>query len=117
MIQSMTDLPSIASYLSRIGAEPRSLRVAVVKDQKGAYWVDTAIIRINKDGSIEAPDGYAPTESEAAVIKQEVLAADWPTNVKLGKSYELPDELKEVPADDIFELKDRSGQLIMLQVR
>jgi hypothetical protein len=113
----MTDLPSLAAYLSRIGAEPRSLRVAVVKECHGAYWSDIAIIRVQKDGAIDAPEGYAPTENEAVIIRGEVLGAEWPTNVKLGQGYELPDELKQVSRDDIFELKDRSGQLIMLQVR
>ncbi len=118
MISSMLELPSIAAYLSRIGAEPRSLRVAVVKESSGNYWTDVAIIRINtKDGSIEAPTGYEPTETEAVIIRQEVLAADWPSSIKLGKSFELPEELKTKDPEDLFELRDRSGKLIMIQER
>lgn len=117
MIHSMTDLPSIAAYLSRIGAEPRSLRVAVVKEQHGAYWTDIATIRICKDGTVDAPESYLPTETEAIVIKTEVLAAEWPTNVILGTNYALPPELQAANPDDVFELKDRTGRLIMIQQR
>jgi len=117
MINSMSDLHSIASYLSRIGAEPRSLRVAVVKESHGAYWHDLAIIRVLKNGKIEAPEGYEPTESEAIIITKEVLASEWPTNVRLGKNYELPEELKTISADDLFELRDIGGNLIMIQAR
>src|SRR5688572_16692075 len=117
MINSMTDLPSIAAYLSRIGAEARSLRVAVVKEQHGAYWTDIATIRICKDGTVDAPENYMPTETEAIVIKTEVLAAEWPTNVILGTNYALPPELQAANPEDVFELKDRTGRLIMIQQR
>lgn len=117
MISSMTDLPSIAAYLQRIGAEPRSLRVAVVKEQQGAYWTDIATIRIRKDGTIDAPEGHEPTEGEAAMIKGEVLGNEWPTSVMLGRSYELPDELKGANPENIFELKGIDGKLVMIQQR
>lgn len=117
MINAMTDLQSIAAYLQRIGAEPRSLRVAVVKEQAGAYWTDIATIRILKNGDVEAPENFEPTESEAIIIKQEVLAAEWPTSIILGRSYPLPDELKEADPETIFELKTRDGRLIMIQQR
>lgn len=117
MINSMTDLSSIAAYLQRIGAEPRSLRVAVIKEQQGAYWTDIATIRILKDGEVDAPEDFAPTESERVIIRQEVLAAEWPTSIILGASYELPDPLKAADTDDIFELKDRNGRLVMIQQR
>lgn len=117
MIKSMTDIHSIAAYLQRIGAEPRSLRVAVVKEQHGPYWTDVATIRITKDGTIDAPEGFEPTESEAAVIKADVAGADWPTSVLLGHGYALPDELKATPDENIFELKDRHGKLVMIQQR
>lgn len=117
MIKSMTDLPALAAYLQRIGAEPRSLRVAVVKEAHGTYWTDVATIRVGKDGSIAATEGYEPTEAEAVIIKQEVLGAEWPTSVRLAKGYALPAELQSVPKEDLFELKDYSGRLVMIQVR
>ena len=117
MISCMTELSGIAQYLKRIGAEPRSLRVAVVKEVHGAYWQDVATIRIKKDGSIDAPEGYAPTEDEAVTIKSQVVSAEWPNSVKLGTSYELPEELKGCKPDDLFEMKDRNGKLVMIHQR
>ncbi len=116
-ISCMTEIAAIASYLSGIGTEPRSLRVAVVKEREGHYFKDLAIIRVQKDGSIETPDGYKPTESEAAQIADECTKFKWPTSEKLGKNYELPEELKGVDPENIFELRDLQGHLIMLQVR
>jgi hypothetical protein len=117
MIKAMTDLPAIAAYLQRIGAEPRSLRVAVVKVAHGSYWTDIATVRIQPDGAVSAPADYKPTDAEAALITQEALAAEWPTSVKLGQGYALPPELQGVDRDDLFELKDTTGRLVMIQQR
>ena len=117
MINSMLDLPGLAAYLGRIGAEPRSLRVAVVKETHGTYWVDIATVRLKKDGSVEAPEGYEPTDDEAAIIRREVMGAEWPTSVLLGKNYELPEELKDADKSDLFELRQRDGKLIMIHQR
>ena len=117
MIKAMTDLPAIAAYLQRIGAEPRSLRVAVVKVAHGSYWTDIATVRIQPDGTVSAPADYKPTDAEAALITQEALAAEWPTRVKLGQGYALPPELQGVDRDELFELKDTAGRLVMIQQR
>lgn len=117
MISNMTDIASIAAYLQRIGAEPRSLRTAVVREQHGSYWTDIAVIRIERSGDVLAPEGFEPTETERTIIRQDVLAHEWPVNVKLGSGYELPEELKGLKREHIFELKDVSGAVIMLHVR
>lgn len=117
MIGSMTDLPSVAAYLNRIGAEPRSLRVAVIKESAGDYWTDVATIKINKDGTISTQAEYAPTMAEAVLIAQEVLAAEWPTSATLGVNYALPPELKAVNRDTLYELRDTKGRLVMIHQR
>lgn len=115
-IDSMTCLPAVATFLERIGAKPRSLRRAVVEEPEGRYWREIATIRIEKDGQISAPEGYAPTEIEATAIKQDVLAAKWPESIRVG-CYKLPEELKNVPPEYLFPLKDRQGKLVMIQQR
>lgn len=117
MIKSLTDVPSINKYLNRIGAEARSMRTAVVKEQRGAYWSDVAVIRFNAEGAVTAPADYAPTDSEASTIAVEMKQYEWPTHRRLGKGYELPEILKMAPAEDIFEFWDAEGNLIMLQQR
>lgn len=116
-IKSLTDIPAIAAYLSRIGAEPRSLRAAVIKETYGSYWRDVSIIKFDPDGDISAPSEYAPTSSEAARIKEECRGYTWPRAKLLGKSYKRPEYLREKPEDNIFEFRNTSGQLIMLQYR
>ena len=116
-IKSLTDIPSIASYFNRIGAEARSLKTAVVKEVSGPYWRDKAIIRINRDGSVECPDEYTPTEDEALRIKAEVSQHEWPA-VKLLRTIENPPkEIREADPENVFEFRDERGMLRMIQVR
>ena len=92
-ITSLTDLRSVREYLSRVGAEPRSLKTAVVRENRGAYWKDLAVIRFDKDGSVTVTnEDYAPTEDEAREIKKEWPTIHWPT-LKL-----IPNLVGTVPA-------------------
>lgn len=118
MIRSMLQLQSVAAYLQRIGAEPRSLRTAVVKEIQGSYWRDVAKITINtKKGTIDAPPEYAPTQAEELALHADITTSEWPEYVKLGKSYELPDELKLVDPKNIYRIIDKDGKLAMIQWR
>ena len=47
------DEPTLATYLKRIGAEPRGLLHAVIRQDAGQrYWRDIAVVRFERDGSI-----------------------------------------------------------------
>ena len=62
-IKSLTDIRAVAQYLTRVGAEARSLSTAVVKEQSGKYWRDVARISFSKKGEISCSDlQHAPTE-------------------------------------------------------
>jgi len=118
-LSQLNDVPSIARYLSRIGAKPRSIRIAVVEEQKGKYWEDCGYIRFDPiKRSVKASvDEYAPTKEEEEAIIKDMGEWQWPAAKLLGKSFELPDALKGEPPDNIFEFRNTSGQLIMLQQR
>lgn len=118
-ISQLNDVPSIALYLGRIGAKPRSIRVAVVEEQKGKYWEDRAIIRFDPVArSVHASvDEYSPNKVEREAIEKEMSEYTWPAAKLLGKSFELPDQLKGENPDNLYEFRNRSGQLIMLQHR
>lgn len=121
-IHSLTQIPSVSSYLKRIGAEERSLRTAVVREMHGSYWRDLAVINLQKspDGQswqINAPEAYAPTEQEAQMIQLECMSVQWPELKRVPKAINLPDEIKKAPAENVFEFRDEHGNLIMLQVR
>jgi len=116
-VSSLADIPSIAKYLARIAAEPRSMKTAVVKEIQGRYWRDVAVIRIKDDGEIDAPEAYAPTELEASTIKGEFGVYSFPGMVRLEKLINLPKLLADAPKDTIYEFRDERNQIIMLQQR
>lgn len=116
MISSLNDVKSIRSYLNRIGAEPRSLRSAVVKEQHGSYWKDIAVITFKKDGEVSAPVHLLPTENEAALIAAECQTVKWPEPKRLPK-LTLPEQLKDISEENLFVFYDETMNVIMLQER
>ena len=79
-IKSLDEVKSVRSYLTRVGAEARSLKTAVIREQFGSYWKDLAVIRFNKDGKVScSATEYSPTDLEEASIKQEFTTIEWPT--------------------------------------
>lgn len=117
-LKELTDVNSIRDYLNRVGAEPRSLKTAVVRQQSGHYWRDIAVIRFHKDGSIECSTAeHAPTDAERALIANEMTNFEWP-EVKLLKSIINPPKmLKDAPKDRVFEFRDEQNNILMLQIR
>ena len=61
-VKSLSEISSVRDYHNRVGAEPRSMKTAVVREQHGAYWKDLAVIRFNKDGDINCSSiEHSPT--------------------------------------------------------
>ena len=116
-ISSLNEIPEVNEYLRRIGAEPRSLLIAVVKKQHGKYFTDLAVIRFDRKGNIDAPENYSPTETEAASIKVAFANYEFPTQVTIAGLNNLPPMLNMASAKDLFEFRDLNDQIIMLQVR
>lgn len=116
-ISSLSDISSVNAYLNRVGAEPRSLRTAVVKEQSGAYWRDIAIIKISPDGTVKAQAGYEPTENEASMIKAECAAVTWPQLKKIKRIENTPSKWARSKSDDMFYFHDMEGNIVMVQQR
>ena len=116
-IKSLNEIVSVAKYLSRIGAEPRSLRAAVVRENFGNYWKDLAVIKIDQNGKIDASDVYAPTEHEKLAIEAECASVSWPQLRTLKEVTDLPPELKNADPKSIFEFRNWVGEVLMLQQR
>jgi len=117
MLSSLTELPSVAAYLKRIGAETRSLRTAVVKEKSGQYWTDVAVIRFDRNGKVSAPAAYAPTDTESAAIIAEFTTALFPEHKPTAQLRNLPPEIKDASKEDVFHFLDEAGNTIMLQLR
>lgn len=116
-IKSLNDIPSVARYLQRINAEPRSMRTAVVKEIRGKYWQDIAVIKLGIDKKIEAPEGYEPTDVEAQAIAGEIDSFSFPEHVRLQALTDLPRMLQNADPENVFEFRDERDQIIMIQQR
>lgn len=116
-ISEITDIPAVAQYLARVGAEPRSLLKAVVKEKQGAYWVDKAEIEFSKTGKVKTTAAYEPTDAEMVKIEAAFAEAEFPSQVTLKALVNLPDDIKNAPDENIYEFKNRYGEYVMLQVR
>lgn len=117
-IKSLADIKAIHQYLQRIGAEPRSLTAAVVREQSGKYWQDVATIKFTKKGEVKCNDlQYAPTELEAAQIVAECASVEWPQMKPIERIINAPPMIKGANKSDIYEFRNEAGQIIFVQVR
>lgn len=117
-IKELTEVPVVRDYLNRIGAEPRSLKTAVVRIVTGSYWKDLATIRFSKTGDIDSSTlEHAPTDLERVMIKEALSAVQWPELKKLSRIVNPPPIVRDASPNHLFEFRDREGQIVMLQVR
>jgi len=117
-IKELTDVPAVRDYLNRVGAEPRSLKGAVVRQTHGRYWRDLAVIKFSKEGDIECSTiEHAPTELEQQLVKSALAGVTWPELKRLHKIIDPHPMIKEAARQDIFEFRDGEGQIVMVQVR
>lgn len=117
MIKDMNEIPTMRDYLRRIGAEPRSLRTAVVKEHHGAYWTDKAVIVLERTGDVKAPAPYEPTKEEAEKIKEEAGEFEFPSQIRIKSLSSAPDAIKKADPENVFVFREPSGDIIMVQVR
>lgn len=118
-IKSLNEITAVREYLSRIGAEARSLKTAVVREHSGKYWTDIAVIRFAKDGTVSSSTTeHAPTDAEQSAILHEWAKVDFPAMKMLNSRKNEPKAMREASPDDIFEFRTIDGkQIIMVQVR
>lgn len=118
-ISNLTDIEPVREYLNRVGAEPRSLKTAVVRETRGEYWDDVAVIRFGQGGEVSCSSlEHAPTDGEAAAILAAWAKVEFPRIKPLSRIIDPPSMMREAEADSIFEFRDLSGQqILMVQVR
>ena len=118
-VKSLTDIPAVATYLRRIGAEPRSLTTAVVKLTMGRYWRDVGKITFENGKVRSTRSEDAPTESEQVHILEEWQRANFPKVQRLRELSRdnLPIGIDRVDDPNLFVFRDIKGYVIMLQYR
>jgi len=116
--KSLIDFPTVKKYLARIGAEPRSLLKAVVRQEQGKYWLDLAIIRFDRQGNVDAPEGYRPDETEIDNIKVEMASAKWPEAIFIPDDItDWPENVRGADEENRFWFRDINGNILMGQIR
>lgn len=137
-IKSIDELPSVKKYLSRIGAEARGLRTAVIKVTiKNKYWREVASIKFNENGEtgkdekgkkkknavvkVYSPEGdaseFEPTETEEVAILEDLKSVSWPTIQPIKNIQNPPPAVKNAGEGNVFEFRNEAGDIVMLQVR
>lgn len=124
-IGGMSDIAPMAAFMRRIGAEQRSMRAAVVREQQGSYSRDLATIKLDKatgDIEVRCADGgdtsvFEPTATEAAEIKAACASVTWPEPKLLCSILKAPPLMKDAAAKDIFEFRNSDGKIVMVQIR
>lgn len=106
---------SVLDYLARVEAEVLNFRRAIIKQHRGAYYIEKAIIRINSDGSVKCSvREYAPTEEESKAMQEALSKMEFPRTIRARST----DGLEKLVSGQLFEFIDRkSGEIIMVQER
>lgn len=108
-------IPALAAYIDRIGAEQMNFRRFMVKEFQGKYYKEKVIITLAKDGAVDAPEGYQPTEEEATAIKVALRDIVWPQPIGADNANFLKSKLGK---SDLYELWDvKREKIIMCQER
>jgi hypothetical protein len=111
---------ALLAYFRRIGAEVINFQRAMVKEHRGAYYVERTIIKILPDGSIDCsrPE-HRPSKEEADAIKEALKTCQFPVSVDATEA--ACKALIEKRAGDrakYYLIRNRSsGKVSMMQER
>jgi hypothetical protein len=110
-------IPALNAYITRIGAEELNFKRYIVRDYRGAYYIERCIIRIMADGEIKCsnPD-YGPTADEAAKIKGALMGVEWPRAILARNIDALREKLRKDSVVFEFNSREEKG-IIMVQER
>ena len=107
---------ALTDYLNRIGAEQINFRTYQVKEYRGKYYYEKALIRIGADGTISADSNYEPTKEEQEKIKKAWDESLIPKVIPVKKFNENMIE-KSTPGSTFFVFYNKTGHVIFVQER
>lgn len=115
MSDTYKKIPALAMYIDRIGAEELNFRRFIIKEDRGAYYVERCLIRIMADGEVRcSKKEYAPTDDEAAAILIAVRSAGWPKAIGVMSTKGLMRRVGSI----YYEFIDRrDGSISFVQER
>lgn len=126
IIQTLEAIPSVMAYFTRIGAKPRGINYGVVERDRGKYWVETAVIFIEKEeGSTKGDisvrqaanqEEFRPTPEEQVAIKRELEGWRWPRHIAVPR-LDGTEPWAKYPNEGVYEFRNGDGLIEMVQVR
>lgn len=110
------NLPALASYIDRIGAEQLNFRRFMIKENKGSYYIERALVKIKDDGSIVCSNAeYDPTPEEIKDISSEISKSKFPKYIE-ATNVTLLD--RSIATGELFVFLNRkTNNIIMVQER
>ncbi len=110
--------PALNEYIKRIGGTLLNFKRIMVKEYKGTYYYERSIIRIMSDGTLVPSDMiYAPTDDEAASIKEAIKNVNWPKFIHASKAE--VEKLRKTlhKGSMLYAFRSDDGNFIMAQER
>lgn len=117
-VATLDDIPVIAAFLKRIGAEAVNFRAANVIQMVGGYPKVVGWVRFDPaTGEVTASNAnLLPSEEEAAAISAAIAEADFPKPVLLTAIADPPPGVN-LSDKNVFVCHDFAGQIVMVHQR
>lgn len=110
----------LLDYFKRVRAEVLNFRRAMVKEHRGAYYVERTLIKINDDGTLYVSNkDHAPTKEEAAEIKAALAEMEFPRSTGATEAG-VRSLIKHLDGNDEYFYpiyNRRDGKISMVQER
>lgn len=117
MINSLKELPAVAAYLKRVGADAVSFRKARVIKEINGYPKEIGYAKFGSDGSIRVYGSMEkPTHEESELISAELMEAEFPEVVTLAAIDYAPDGVNLNDGSTLI-FHDFEKRICMLQQR
>ncbi|WP_374944110.1 primase-helicase family protein [Sphingomonas sp.] len=117
LVSDLDDVPAVAAYFRRAGAEPINFVSAKVERMVNGYPKTVGRISFAADGSVTVKDdAAAPTSEEAEAIKQAFALVEFPKLATLTAIADPPPGI-DVHDPKVFICHDFAGQIALVQKR
>lgn len=116
-IADLNQLPAVAAYLHRVGAEPKNFKSATITETRNDYPFVSGRITFSPDGKVEVSDGVQPpNDEERAAIIAAFEGAHFPKPVTLAAIGDGPPGC-DLDDPNTFICHDFNGQVVMVHQR
>lgn len=117
MITDLSQLPAVAAYLRRVGAEAMNFKTATVTEMRNGYPFAAGRITFGPSGSVSVHgDAAPPTPEEREAIAADFEGAEFPKLITLAAIGDGPPDC-DLDDPKTFICHDFDGQVVMVHQR